>query len=55
MGTLLLQGWAMLNEVCPDCNIPIMRNRNKTEEICCVCGTAYKEQPSQKQTPAQET
>ena len=41
MGTLLLQGWAMLEHSCPDCNVPIMRSRQK-EEICCVCETEYK-------------
>ena len=40
MGTLLLQGWAMLEQVCPDCDVPIMRSRKK-EEICCSCDTAY--------------
>ena len=41
MGTLLLQGYAMLEETCPDCNVPIMRSRSK-EELCVVCGQAYK-------------
>lgn len=41
MGNLLLQGWAMLEETCPDCNVPIMRSRSK-EEICVVCENAYK-------------
>ena len=31
----------MLEETCPDCNVPIMRSRSK-EEICVVCGSAYK-------------
>ena len=40
MGELLLQGWAMMGESCPDCFVPIMKSRNK-EEVCVVCGTAY--------------
>ena len=42
MGTLLLQGWAMLDQNCPDCLVPIMRSRDKKEEICCVCHEEYK-------------
>ena len=30
----------MLEQVCPDCDVPIMRSRKK-EEICCVCETDY--------------
>ena len=30
----------MLDESCPDCNVPIMRNRGK-EKLCVSCGTNY--------------
>jgi uncharacterized Zn finger protein (UPF0148 family) len=42
MGTLLLQGWAMLEECCEDCNVPLMRNRTKDKEICVQCNRDYK-------------
>lgn len=29
MGELLIQGYAMLDEYCPDCKVPIMRDREK--------------------------
>ena len=31
----------MLDTVCPDCLVPIMRSRNK-EELCVICDQAYK-------------
>lgn len=34
MGTLLLQGWAMLEECCDECNVPLMRSRDKLKEVC---------------------
>ena len=42
MGQLLLQGWAMLDMSCPDCLVPIMRNRKQGLEICVVCDDEYK-------------
>ena len=42
MGQLLLQGWAMLDISCPDCLVPIMRNRKQGLEICVVCDDEYK-------------
>ena len=63
MGTLLLQGWAMLETTCPDCLVPIMRSRDKKEEICCVCHEEYKNKaetpvptikPAEKQQIAQK-
>ena len=50
MGTLLLQGWAMLDKTCPDCDVPIMRSR-QNEEICCVCETEYKNKTEEKKEP----
>ena len=41
MGQLLLQGYAMLEHVCPDCHVPIMRSRAK-HELCVSCDQAYK-------------
>ena len=42
MGTLMLQGWAMLEDVCLDCHVPIMRSRDKKTEKCVVCDQEYK-------------
>ena len=51
MGTLLLSGWAMLEDTCEgkllkvinfqDCNIPLMRNRAKDSELCVQCQRDY--------------
>ena len=40
MGSLLLKGWTMLDESCPDCFMPIMRNKNK-QEVCPMCDREY--------------
>ncbi|KAG0056012.1 hypothetical protein BGZ83_006625 [Gryganskiella cystojenkinii] len=37
MGSYMLQGWTMLNDGCPDCNTPLMRNREATSQICVNC------------------
>ncbi|GJJ74832.1 UPF0148 protein [Entomortierella parvispora] len=37
MGNYMLQGWTMLNDGCPDCNTPLMRNRESTSQICVNC------------------
>jgi uncharacterized Zn finger protein (UPF0148 family) len=42
MGSLLLQGWAMLEECCDECNVPLMRNRAKDKEVCVECNRDYK-------------
>jgi uncharacterized Zn finger protein (UPF0148 family) len=42
MGALLLQGWAMLEECCEECNVPLMRNRTKDKEVCVQCDRDYK-------------
>lgn len=42
MGTLLLQGWAMLEECCDECNVPLMRNRTKDKEVCVQCDKNFK-------------
>ena len=41
MGQLLLQGWAMMADSCPDCFVPIMKNRKNNEEVCVICDKAY--------------
>ena len=51
MGTLLLQGWAMLEATCPNCNVPLMRSRQK-EEICVVCETEYQNKKEEMKEPA---
>jgi uncharacterized Zn finger protein (UPF0148 family) len=38
MSELLLKGWSMLAESCPDCYVPIMRSRDKSEQKCVGCG-----------------
>ena len=42
MGQMLLQGYAMLDLVCPDCGVPCMRDKQKNE-ICPHCGEKYKQ------------
>ena len=42
MGSLLLQGWAMLEDCCEQCNVPLMRNRTKDKEVCVECNRDYK-------------
>ena len=41
MSELLMQGWSMLADTCPDCFVPIMRSRDKKEDKCVGCGTDY--------------
>ena len=41
MGNLLLSGWAMLEECCAPCATPLMRSRDKTQEVCCKCQKDY--------------
>jgi uncharacterized Zn finger protein (UPF0148 family) len=36
MGQLLLKGWAMLQDVCPVCSTPLMRNPDNRSECFCV-------------------
>jgi len=36
LGELMLKGWAMLADVCEDCDIPLMRNR-QNEKLCVSC------------------
>lgn len=35
MGSLLLQGWTMLADACPDCGVPLMRR--DAETVCVNC------------------
>jgi uncharacterized Zn finger protein (UPF0148 family) len=49
MGDLLLQGWAMLEDTCPQCLFPIMRSK-KGELVCVGCGPVEKKQ-AQPKTP----
>ncbi|KAG0363205.1 hypothetical protein BG005_002354 [Podila minutissima] len=55
MGNYMLQGWALLNDGCPDCNTPLMRNREATNQICVNCElnppVDPEETPSQEATP----
>lgn len=41
LGALLLQGWAMLAENCPDCQVPLMRDRSNEDRLCVNCDTTY--------------
>eukprot|EP00011_Vannellida_sp_DIVA3-517-6-12_P009748 CAMPEP_0114617394 /NCGR_PEP_ID=MMETSP0168-20121206/7175_1 /TAXON_ID=95228 ORGANISM="Vannella sp., Strain DIVA3 517/6/12" /NCGR_SAMPLE_ID=MMETSP0168 /ASSEMBLY_ACC=CAM_ASM_000044 /LENGTH=196 /DNA_ID=CAMNT_0001828529 /DNA_START=313 /DNA_END=903 /DNA_ORIENTATION=- len=59
MGTRLLQGWAMLEEVCPRCNVPLMRQRKTNQLECVGCSRTgampsdFAEKPAPAQTSAQ--
>ena len=50
LGVLLLQGWTMLEECCDDCNVPLMRSRDKKQELCVQCNQNKLE--PRKQEPA---
>ncbi|GLC41274.1 hypothetical protein PLESTB_001080200 [Pleodorina starrii] len=41
LGALLLQGWAMLAENCPDCKVPLMKERASDERLCVNCDTTF--------------
>ena len=47
MGDLMLQGYTMLGEHCPDCMIPCFRSR-QGKTICPSCIEAYKSEPPPK-------
>lgn len=55
---LLLQGWAMLAESCPNCNIPLMRNPRTKIEKCVGCSSSVPSEersgPAQADTPLSE-
>lgn len=38
---LLLQGWTMLEECCDQCNVPLMRSKDKKQELCVECKRNY--------------
>ncbi|GIM04876.1 hypothetical protein Vretimale_9374 [Volvox reticuliferus] len=41
LGALLLRGWAMLGENCPDCQVPLMKERASNERLCVNCDTTF--------------
>ena len=49
MGVLLLQGWAMMEACCEECNVPLMRSRDKKQEVCVQCNKDYKAVQAQKE------
>ena len=51
MGNLLLQGWCMLENTCPNCLVPIMRSKAGAE-LCVICDTAYKNKIEESQQPS---
>ena len=46
MGVLLLQGWAMMEACCEECNVPLMRSRDKKQELCVQCNKDFKAAPA---------
>lgn len=46
LGEKLVQGWAMLQDACNDCNVPIMRSK-KGEMVCFGCNKSYKRTESE--------
>ncbi|KAG0305718.1 hypothetical protein BGZ98_003699 [Dissophora globulifera] len=56
MSNYMLQGWTMLNDGCPDCETPLMRNREATSQICVNCEINPPVDPEETATePAQAT
>ncbi|GLI60718.1 hypothetical protein VaNZ11_002818 [Volvox africanus] len=41
LGALLLRGWAMLGENCPECQVPLMKERTSHERLCVNCDTTF--------------
>ena len=41
MGELLLTGWLMSDQACPDCAVPIMKHPDGVTELCCSCESRY--------------
>ncbi|KAI3429226.1 hypothetical protein D9Q98_005325 [Chlorella vulgaris] len=41
MGQLLLEGWAMLADTCPDCGVPLMRHPSGAPMLCVNCGRDF--------------
>lgn len=37
LGDFMLKGWVMLNECCADCQVPLVRTRDRTLEQCVMC------------------
>ncbi|KAF8939189.1 hypothetical protein BGZ58_010445 [Dissophora ornata] len=50
MGSYMLQGWTMLNDGCPDCSTPLMRNREATSQICVNCELSPPVDPQEDET-----
>ena len=55
MGVLLLQGWAMMEACCEECNVPLMRSRDKKQEVCVQCNKDYKAAQAETQKQAEKT
>ncbi|KAK6097427.1 hypothetical protein MT418_003045 [Batrachochytrium dendrobatidis] len=39
MGTYMLTGWVLMNDMCSNkgCNLPVFRNKERTKTVCCMC------------------
>ncbi|KAG0037171.1 hypothetical protein BGZ82_003016 [Podila clonocystis] len=37
MDSYAMKGWTLLNDGCPDCNTPLMRNQEATSQVCVNC------------------
>merc|ERR1712137_96993 len=47
LGEKLLQGWTMLEDACPRCNIPLMRKPKSKDMLCVGCGAQVVESMDQ--------
>ena len=46
IGEYLLKGWTLMGETCSkDCNVPLMRSRDKSSLICVGCGVDFMKKP----------
>ena len=39
---LIMLGWTMLKDSCPDCKLPLVENSTKTRKICVKCRKNFK-------------
>lgn len=53
LGPYLLSGWTMLEDACPNCLLPLVRNKQK-EIICANCGKDYQSKQTDEDNQIQE-
>ncbi|KAF8984105.1 hypothetical protein BGZ46_008826 [Entomortierella lignicola] len=54
MNNYIEKGWITLNDGCPDCNTPLMRNQEATSQVCVNCEINPPLDPEEKEGPQQD-